>query len=103
MATRPRPAIGPRHFVLPIITVAVLSYFGFHAFQGEYGLIAQKRLEARAGNLSAIAEDLRDQRRVLEKRVTLLRPESLDPDMIDEQARRILNLAHPDEIVIYRD
>lgn len=103
MATRHRPAIGLRHFVLPIITIAVLSYFGFHAFQGEYGLIAEARLQTRAENLAAVLEELRDQREVLEKRVTLLRPESLDPDMIDEQARMILHVAHPNEVLIYRN
>lgn len=103
MATRHRPTIGLRHFVLPIITIAVLSYFGFHAFHGEYGLIAEARLKNRSDNLSAILEELKDQRQVLEKRVTLLRPESLDTDMIDEQARKILHMAHPNEILIYRN
>ncbi|MEM8813296.1 MAG: septum formation initiator family protein [Pseudomonadota bacterium] len=102
MATRFRSVVGPRHFVLPLVTIAVLSYFGFHAFHGEYGLIAEARLQTRAENLTAILQDLEDQREVLEKRVTLLRPESLDPDMIDEQARRILHVAHPNEVVIYR-
>lgn len=103
MATRHRPAVGPRHFVVPIVTVAVLTYFGFHAFHGDYGLIAKARLETRAESLSAVLEDLRDERRLLDRRVTLLRPASLDPDMIDEQARRILNVAHPNEVVIYRN
>ena len=103
MATRHRPAIGLRHFVLPVITIAVLSYFGFHAFHGEYGLIAEARLKTRDDNLKAILEELQDQREVMEKRVALMRPESLDPDMIDEQARMILNVAHPNEILIYRD
>ena len=103
MATRHRKTIGPRHFVLPVVTVAVLSYFGFHAFQGEYGLIAKSRLEARKANLENVVARLREERDALERRVTLLRPESLDPDMIDEQARKILHLAHPNEVVIYRD
>jgi cell division protein FtsB len=32
----------------------------------------------------------------------LLRPESLDPDMLEERARVLLNLAHPNDIVIMR-
>ena len=38
----------------------------------------------------------------LEQRVQLLHDGSLEKDMLDEQARRALNLAHPDELVIYR-
>jgi cell division protein FtsB len=36
----------------------------------------------------------------LELAVSLLRVESLDPDMLDERARHILGLAHPDEFII---
>jgi cell division protein FtsB len=32
--------------------------------------------------------------------VGLLRPDHLDPDLLDERARAVLNLAAPDEIVI---
>ena len=38
----------------------------------------------------------------LERDVALLRPESLDPDMLDERARAILNLAHPDDLVMMK-
>lgn len=41
------------------------------------------------------------ERSTLERRVALLRPAHLDRDMLDEQARRELNLASPDEIVIF--
>jgi cell division protein FtsB len=32
-----------------------------------------------------------------------MRPESLDPDMIEERARRALNVARADDIVILRN
>jgi len=34
--------------------------------------------------------------------VSLLRPESLDPDMLDERARAILNLANQDDLVMLK-
>ena len=37
----------------------------------------------------------------LERRVNLLRPEHLDRDMLDERVRSQLNLAAPNEIVIF--
>jgi cell division protein FtsB len=37
---------------------------------------------------------------VLERRASLLRPDHLDPDMLEERARTILNFARPDEIVV---
>jgi cell division protein FtsB len=43
------------------------------------------------------------ERAALEHRVRLLRPESVDPDLLDEQARARLGLSQPDEVVILKD
>ena len=45
----------------------------------------------------------REIRRDLERDVALLRPESLDPDLLDERARAALGFAHPDELTIFVD
>ena len=37
---------------------------------------------------------------VLKNRVALLNPDRADPDMVDELARRKLNVAHPDEVIV---
>lgn len=75
-------------------------YFFYHAFQGDHGLVALRELDRRAAILSVQAEALALRRAALEQGVALLRPDNLDPDMLDEQARRTLGLVHPDEIVI---
>jgi cell division protein FtsB len=43
---------------------------------------------------------LKFQRKELEHRVSLLHPDSLDPDMLDERARVMLNYGLKDDIVI---
>jgi len=78
----------------------MMAYFFYHAVQGEHGLLALREINARAAELQPKAEALADHRRALEARVALLQPDSLDPDMLDEQARRRLGFVHPDEIVI---
>jgi cell division protein FtsB len=45
---------------------------------------------------------LKEVRERLERDVSLLRPESLDPDMLDERARAILNLAHSDDLIMLK-
>ena len=42
---------------------------------------------------------LKQERATLEQRVSLLRAESLDPDMLDERARFQLEFAHPRDLV----
>ena len=46
---------------------------------------------------------MRGERLALEHRVQLLRPESVDPDLLEEQARARLGLSEPDEVVILKD
>ncbi|GAA5540871.1 MULTISPECIES: septum formation initiator family protein [Brucella] len=87
-------------FILPILTAAFLSYFGFHAYHGEFGLYARIRLEEQKAILTKQLEKISGERSALEKRVALLRDGSIEKDMLDEQARRALNLSHPDEVTI---
>lgn len=80
----------------------VVTYFGYHAVSGDRGLVAWFQLEQEATELRKELELVQAERERLEHRVSLMRPESLDPDMIDIRAREVLNLAHPTEITILR-
>jgi cell division protein FtsB len=88
-------------FVLPAMTVAFLSYFGYHCIHGGYGLRATEVFEqqriARQQELSVLVA----KREHLEKEVALLSDGSLDKDMLDEKARYQLSYSRPDEIVIF--
>lgn len=82
------------------VFIGVMAYFLYHAVQGEHGLLALREIDARAMELQPEAAAVAAQREALEARVALLQPDSLDPDMLDEQARRRLGFVHPDEIVL---
>ena len=80
--------------------VAILGYFGYHGVRGERGV---------GDWFEASKEITRLERQVtlnemriatLEHRVSLLREGSLDRDLLDERARHVLGLAHPDEIIV---
>ena len=49
----------------------------------------------------AEAELVRSQRFDLETRIALLKESSIDPDMLEEQVRKRLGFAHPDEVVVF--
>lgn len=88
--------------IVPGIAAVFLSYFGFHAFHGEYGIYAKYRLQERVATLEADLARVQAERVAIEQRVRLLHDGSLEKDMLDEQARRALNVAAPDEIVVMR-
>jgi len=89
-------------FLIPIIGVAVIGYFVYHGLHGARGFWASQQREAEVAVLEKELAELRHERKVLEQHVSLLRPESLDPDMLEERARVLLNVAHPNDIVIMR-
>lgn len=102
MWTRQRKRRRTGRLIVPAIAALFLSYFGFHAYHGDYGIYAKYRLEARTAELEAELAALRATRAELEHRVALLHDGTLEKDMLDEQARRALNLAHEREVVIFR-
>jgi cell division protein FtsB len=86
--------------LIPAVCLLILGYFAFHAVEGDYGLFALKKLQDREVALLAERGKLDAEKKRMEKRVALMRPESLDPDMIDEKARESLNMANENDRVI---
>jgi cell division protein FtsB len=100
MTTRQHRPSKVRRFVLPAITAAFLGYFAYHSVHGEYGMVGRKRLESQTAQLKSELERLQAEKQVLLTKVQLLRPSSLDQDMVDERARIALSMVHPNEVVI---
>lgn len=88
--------------IVPAVATLFLSYFGYHAFQGEYGIYNKYRLQERVASLEGTLERVHDKRTRLEQRVQLLQDGTMDRDMLDEYIRRSLNFSLPDEVVIMR-
>ena len=89
-----------RRVSVSFLGVSATFYFVFHVFHGDRGLIAWAQLRQQVVEVEATAKAMAAERQYLENTVRLLHPESLDPDMLDERARLMLNFGHPDELVI---
>ena len=89
--------------VAPFLCFCAVIYFGYHTVQGDRGLIAYARLSNEIADAREALAKVHTERAALEHRVSLLRPDSIDRDMLDEQARRVLGYSDPDDVVIYRD
>lgn len=100
MITRQRKKSAFRRLWMPLLAAVFLSYFGYHAFSGSFGIWAMDRLEADAARLTEDRDRLKAEREALERRVATVRPASLDADVIDLEARNALNLMRPDEVVV---
>ncbi len=91
-----------RNLLIPVSCVGVMAYFAYHAVHGDHGLYAAWTLNEEVGRLKREQAGMIEVRKQLEHKVSLMRPESLDPDTLDEQARTTLNMAHPNDITIIR-
>ncbi|MBL8645035.1 MAG: septum formation initiator family protein [Rhodospirillaceae bacterium] len=79
---------------------AVMVYFGYHAVQGDRGLIAWWNLRFEIERANTALDQVSAEKAALEKRVALLRPESLDPDMLEERARLMLGAVSPNDRIV---
>ena len=101
MSTRQRKQSKVKPLLVPVSCLLILGYFAYHAVEGDYGLFALGKLQARVAALRSELEAVRAERAGMESHVALMRPESLDRDMIDERAREALNMADVKDIVIF--
>jgi cell division protein FtsB len=89
-----------RQVLGPLMGAGLIAYFGYHAVQGDRGLLAwwnlRYEIEKADYELAAVTKE----KKVLEHRVSLLRPESLDRDMLEERARAMLGVVHKNDLII---
>jgi cell division protein FtsB len=87
-------------FLVSFGCLVLLGYFAWTAFYGPRGYPYRELLEKRIAVLTTELNDISTQRHAIEARVTLMRPESIDPDMLDELARKTLDLAASNEVTV---
>ncbi|MEM6665439.1 MAG: septum formation initiator family protein [Pseudomonadota bacterium] len=102
MARHLRKTVRSRksNFIVPLVAVMVTGYFAYHVFHGEHGIAAWQTLERQSVAKADQLAELQATRGRLESRVDLLRPDSVDPDLLDERVRRTLNFAGPNDIIV---
>jgi len=90
---------------LALYTFAALfiGYFAANAFTGNHGLRAQQDLEQQLTAMKSELSQLKAERVVWERRVSLLRADRIDPDVLDERARALLGYADPRDLTLLLD
>ena len=84
------------------LAACFIGYFGVNAFTGNHGLKAKHDLDQQIAELTRERDKLKAERDQWSRRVALLRSGSLDPDMLDERARALLEYIHPNDIAMIR-
>lgn len=82
------------------VSMLLVAYFAYHAFNGENSIHALRDLQAQERVLLAMAEEARAERDYMERQTFALKRSAIDPDMLEEQVRSRLGFTHPDEVII---
>ncbi len=86
-----------------LVCLALIGYFSYHAVEGDHGLHKRAALAEKVERLETELAALRKERLRIEHDVALMtdRAQS-EPDLLDEQARALLNYVRPGDIVVLR-
>ena len=100
------PSKKNRHIISQLLSTllsfGLFMYFGFHLVHGDMGYFALRGVDQKLAAARERHAHLLTERVALENRVKLLRPKSLDLDMLDERARVVLGFIGPDERIILK-
>ncbi len=83
-----------------LFLAGLISYFGYHMISGGRGILAYFKLSSQISSFQSELELVRMERLNLEHSANLLKSESLDLDLLEEQAKKILGYAKPQEVVL---
>jgi cell division protein FtsB len=87
--------------LLYCVSGSVGGYFVWHALNGERGLKTKDEYEHTAAVLEEDLARLRAEHAQWARKIDLLRGQTVDRDLLDEEARRLLGLSHKNELVIF--
>ncbi len=89
-----------RHIVGPLLGIVAVSYFAYHTVHGERGVLAYLQMRERVAEAEHRYAVVERERTYWERRVKLLHPASIDPDMLDERVRLMLGYARADDLIV---
>lgn len=78
----------------------LVVYFALFAFEGDRGYSSYVQTSQQVVAAEEKLAEVTEQREGIERKVLALRPDSIDPDMLDEQARSELGFVKSDEVVV---
>ena len=100
MVTRTRLRAVLTALGLYTVAALIIGYFGLSAYTGAHGLKAKQDLAQQQVSLTQERDRLVAERKAWEHKVSLLRADNLDPDLLDERARAMLNYLHPRDLTL---
>lgn len=85
------------------IACTALLYFTLHSIYGARGIMGYIRTKNELQKVKNILQSVQSERVKIEHKVSLFHPDSLDLDILEEEAKKGLGLVKKEEKIIHKD
>ena len=92
-----------RPLALAVALFAFQGYLGYSAISGQFGIESREAIHGDIQVLKDRSAALQAEIDSFEHRNSLMNPRHLDPDIVTERARALLNMANADDILVMVD
>jgi len=89
-----------RPLALTVTLLGFQGYLGYSAISGQFGISSREEIVADIEVLEDKSAALQAEIDAFRHRVSLMNPRHIDPDIVAERARALLNMAHADDILV---
>jgi cell division protein FtsB len=103
MVTRKRLRTILNALVLYTLAALLIGYFGVNAYSGDRGLKAKEDIDRQTAALTDELTRLKVEHARWQHRIALLKSDDIDPDMLDERARALLDYNDPNDLTLMLD
>jgi cell division protein FtsB len=100
MVTRKRLRTILNALALYVLAALLIGYFGVNAYSGDRGLKAKEDIDRQMAALNADLTRLKLEHAQWARRVALLKSDAIDPDILDERARSLLDYVDPNDMTM---
>ena len=103
MPTRLKRPSVLRALAITTVLLGFQGYLGYSALQGQFGTESNARMLIEIGEFEAQSATIQAEIDAYRHRVQLFDAASLDPDILTERARALLNMAQADDVLVMLD
>lgn len=103
MSTRLKRRAVWRSLLITVLLIAFQCYLGFNMIGGQFGVTSQKQMRVDIEALKAQSATLQADIDSYRHKASLFDPSKLDPDILTEKARALLQMAQPDDLIVMTD
>lgn len=92
-----------RKNMMAVIGICLSFYFSYHLVAGQRGYFRLMSLERQITEVTMQHEAVKAKREAIEKKVVMMRPGSIDRDLLEERIRYVLGYRYADELILLQD